>query len=210
MLKLQYFGHLTWRADSLEKTLIRTGGEGAERKWDAWMASLSVDISLSKLQEMVKDREAWRAAVHGIAKNQTWLSDWTTTWTVTTNYITMVFKTLNISIRRRRWHPIPVLLPEESRGWRSLVGCSPWGREESDMTEWLHFHFSFSCIKEVNGNPLQYSCLENPRDGGAWWAAVYGVTQSWTRLMRLSRTSASGNKGQRSFWNRNRMRWALQ
>ena len=81
---------------------------------------------------------------------------------------------------RRQWHPTPVLLPGKSHGWRSLVGCSPWGREESDMTEQLHFHFSLSCIGEGNGNPLQCSCLENPRDGGAWWAAVYGVTQSWT------------------------------
>ena len=71
-------------------------------------------------------------------------------------------------------------------GWRSLVGCSPWGLEESDTTERLHFHFSLSCIGEGNGNPLQCSCLENPRDGGAWWAAVYGVAQGWTRLKRLS------------------------
>ena len=62
----------------------------------------------------------------------------------------------------------PVLLPGKSHGWRSLVGCSPWGCEESDMTERLHFHFSLSCIGEGNGNPLQCSCLENPRDGGAW------------------------------------------
>ena len=54
------------------------------------------------------------------------------------------------------------------------------GREESDMTEGLHFHFSLSCTGEGNGNPLQCSCLENPRDGGAWWAAVYGVAQSPT------------------------------
>ena len=53
-------------------------------------------------------------------------------------------------------------------------------------TEQLHFDFSLSCIGEGNGNPLQYSCLENPRDGGAWWAAVYGVTQSQTRLKLLS------------------------
>ena len=65
-------------------------------------------------------------------------------------------------------------------GQRSLVGCSPWGRCESDTTERLHFHFSLSFIGEGNGNPLQYSCLENPRDGGAWWAAVYGVAQSRT------------------------------
>ena len=67
-------------------------------------------------------------------------------------------------------------------GRRSLVGCSPWGREESDTTEQLPFHFSPSCTGEGNGNPLQCSCLENPRDRGAWWAAVYGVTQSRTRL----------------------------
>ena len=64
--------------------------------------------------------------------------------------------------------PTPVLLPGKSHGRRSLVGCSPWGREESDMTERLHFHFSLSRIGEGNGNPLQCSCLENPRDGGAW------------------------------------------
>ena len=58
------------------------------------------------------------------------------------------------------------------------MGCSPQGHEESDTTEQLHFHFSLSCIGEGNGNPLQCSCLENPRDGGAWWAAVYGVAQS--------------------------------
>ena len=88
--------------------------------------------------------------------------------------------------RRRQWHPTPVLLPGKSHGWRSLVGCSPWGRKESDTTERLHFHFSFSCIGEGNGNPPQCSCLENPGDGGAWWAAVYGVAQSQTRLKRLS------------------------
>ena len=65
---------------------------------------------------------------------------------------------------RRHWHPTPVLLPGKSHGRRSLVGCSPWGREESDMTERLHFHFSLSRIGEGNGNPLQCSCLENPRD----------------------------------------------
>ena len=67
-------------------------------------------------------------------------------------------------------------------GQRSLVGCSPWGRCESDMTEQLCFHFSLSCIGEGNGKPLQCSCLENPRDGGAWWAAVYGVAQNQTLL----------------------------
>ena len=71
------------------------------------------------------------------------------------------------SIWRRQWHPTPVLLPGKSRGRRSLVDYSPWGREESDMTEWLRFHFSLSCIGEGNGNPLQYSCLANFMDRGA-------------------------------------------
>ena len=82
-----------------------------------------------------------------------------------------------------------VLLPGKSHGQRSLEGCSPWGRWGLDTTERLHFHFSLSCIGEENGNPLQCSCLENPRDGGAWWAAVHGVAQSWTRLKRLSSSS---------------------
>ena len=85
-----------------------------------------------------------------------------------------------IHIWRRQWHPTPVLLPGKSHGRRSLVGCSPWGLEELDMIERLHFHFSLLCIGEGNGNPLQCSCLENPRDGGAWWAAVCGGAQSRT------------------------------
>ena len=96
----------------------------------------------------------------------------------------------------------PVLLPGKSHGWRSLVGCGPWGRYESGTTERFHFHFSLWCIGEGNGNPLQCSCLENPRDGGAWWAAVYGVAQSWTRLKRVSSSSSS------TFWDKVRI-WVL-
>ena len=70
------------------------------------------------------------------------------------------------------------------------MGCSPWGREESDTTERLHFHFSLSCIGEGNGNPLQCYCLENPRDREAWWAAAYGVAQS-----------SSGSDGKASAYN---------
>ena len=96
-----------------------------------------------------------------------------------------------VHLQRRQWHPTPVLLPGKSHGRRNLVGCSPWGQEESDITERLHFHFSLSCIGEGNGNPLQCSCLENPRDHGAWWAANYGVTQSRTQLKWLSSSSGS-------------------
>ena len=107
---------------------------------------------------------------------------------------------------RRQWHPTPILLPGKSHGQRSLVGCSPWGRQELDMTEWLHFHFSLSCIGEGNGNPLQCSCLENPRDGGAWWAAFYAVAQSRTQLKQLSSTTSSissSNKCKNWFFERN-------
>ena len=92
---------------------------------------------------------------------------------------------------RRKWQPTPVFLPGDSQGRGSLVGCRLWGRTESDTTEvtqqqqqglGLHFHFSLSCSGEGNGNPLHCSCLENPRDGGTWWATVYWVTQSQTRL----------------------------
>ena len=91
---------------------------------------------------------------------------------------------------RRKWQPTPVFLPGKSHGRRRLVGCSPWGRWGLDKTEWLHFHFSLSCIGEGNGNPLQCSCLENPRDGGAWWAAVYWAAQSQTQLKQLSSSSS--------------------
>ena len=96
----------------------------------------------------------------------------------------------NHPFQRRQWHPTPVLLPGKSHGQRSLVGCSPWGHKELDTIEQLHFHFSLWCTGEGNGNTLQCSCLENPRDGGAWWAAVYGVAQSQTRLTRLHSSSS--------------------
>ena len=97
--------------------------------------------------------------------------------------------TVLVSKLEKAMAPHSVLLPGKSHGQRSLVDCSPWGCTELNMTERLHFHFSLSCIGEGNGNPLQCSCLENPRDGVAWWAAVYGVTQSQTRLKRLSSSS---------------------
>ena len=92
---------------------------------------------------------------------------------------------LLISTYTTQWHPTPVLLPGESHGRRSLVGCSPWDRWGSDTTERLRFHFSLSCIGEGNGNPLQCSCLENPRNGGAWWLPSMGshrVGHDWSDL----------------------------
>ena len=113
-----------------------------------------------------------------------------------TNFLANPIEYTSLSLKywRRQWHPTPVLLPGKSHGWRSLVGRSPWGRGESDTTERLHFHFSLSCIGEGNGNPLQCSCLENPRDGEACWAAIYGVAQSWKQLKRLSSSSSSSLK----------------
>ena len=99
---------------------------------------------------------------------------------------------------RRKWQTTPVFLPGESQARRSLVGCCLWGLTESDTTKRLHFHLSLSCIGKGNGIPDQYSCLESPRDRGAWWAAVYGVAQSRTRLKRLSSSSSSSLERQKT------------
>ena len=103
----------------------------------------------------------------------------------------LFFAVSSRSCQRWQWQPTPVLLPGKSHKRRNLVGCSPWGREEPDMTKQLHFHFSLSCIGEGNGNPLQCSYLENPRDSRAWWAAIYRVTQSQVWLKWLSSSSSS-------------------
>ena len=165
-LKLQYFGHLIRRTDSLEKTLMLGKIEGRRRRgdrgWDGWMASLT-QWSLGRLQELVMDREAWRAAVSGVAKSWTWLSDWTElNWgfpggTVLHNKESacqygrrkgLGFNPWVGKIPwRRKWQPTPVFLPGESHGWRSLVGYSPRGRKESDMTKRLH-----SLTHSVNNN----------------------------------------------------------
>ena len=114
-----------------------------------------------------------------IWKIQQWPQDWKRSVFIPTP------KNVQTTIQLRS-----VFSPGKSHGRRSLVGCSPWGLYVSDTTEELHFHFSLSCIGQGNGNPLQCSCLENPRDGGAWWAAIYGVAQSLTRLKQLSSSSS--------------------
>ena len=92
---------------------------------------------------------------------------------------------VSYKMQRRQWHPTPVLLPGKSHGWRSLVGCCPWGREESDTTERLHFHMHWRRKRQ----PTPVFLPGESRDSGAWWAAVYGITQSWTRLKQLSSSS---------------------
>ena len=121
--------------------------------------------------ENPRDGGAWWAAVYGVAQSRTRLKRLSSS--SSSMYVCLCVCT-------------PVLLLGKSHGRRSLLGCNPWGRLELDTTEWLPFHFSLSCIGEGNGNPLQCSCLENPRDGGAWWGAVYGVAQSRKRLKWLS------------------------
>ena len=106
-----------------------------------------------------------------------------TIWTFVGKVMSLLFNMLSrLVIGEGNGTPLQYFCLEKSHGRRSLVGCRPWGHKELDTTERLHFHFSLSCIGEGNGNPLQCSCLENPRDGGAWWAAVYEVAQSRTRL----------------------------
>ena len=122
---------------------------------------------------------------------QTGLSDYKTHWFLIGRGSTSLLDLGTLVSWRSQWHPTLVLLPGKSHGQRSLVGWRPWGREESDTTERLHFHFSLSCTEEGNGNPLQCSWLENSRDEGAWWAAVYGVAQSRTRLKWLSSSSST-------------------
>ena len=113
------------------------------------------------------------------------MNAWFTYWSpVDARGIRVTTLSLNCSVKDQLW-------PRALGNWILLWHPCPWGRYGSDTTERLHFHFSLSCIGGGNGNPLQCSCLENPRDSGAWWAAIYGVTQSRTRLKWLSSSSSS-------------------
>ena len=114
--------------------------------------------------EYPMDGGAWGAAVHGVAKSRTRLNDF-------------IF-TFHFHALEREMATHSNVLAWRIPGKQSLVGCRLWGCIESDTTERLHFHFSLSCIGEGNGNPLQCSYLENPRDGGAWLVAVCGIAQS--------------------------------
>ena len=138
------------------------------------------------LQYLCMDNSVPGSTVHGVKHSQTQLSTHKVQHGDRLSFLSSMvsfkegLKVPNKVFWRRQWHPTPALLPGKSHGRRSLVGCSPWGRKESDTTERLPFRFSLSCIGEGNDNPLQCSCLENPKDGGAWWAAVYGVAQNRT------------------------------
>ena len=159
------------------------------------------------------DTKAWHAAVHGDTKSRTRLkqlsisSSSSTASTFSNMKITLYLPSghtlyiqqwllqdnlylVRAGLRRRQCDPTPVLLPGKSHGQRSLEGCSPWGCWGSDTTERLHFHFSLSCIRVGNGNPLQCSFLKNPRMGRPGRLPSMG-SHSRTRLKRLSRSSSS-------------------
>ena len=129
------------------------------------------------------DRGTWWVTVPGVTKSRIRLSTHIAGSFGNTVCFPYSFVWTCYIIRRRQWQPTPVLLPGKSQGWRSLVGCSPWGSEESDSTERLHFHFSLSCTGEENSNPLQYCCLENPKDRSLVGCRLWGRRESDTTDM---------------------------
>ena len=160
-LKLQHFGHLMRRASSLQKTLILGKIEGRRRRGQQrtrWLDGSidSMDMSLTKLWEIVKDKEAWHAIVHGVSKSQTRLNDWTTS----SPGLRYSFEGKSLLCPPLPSKVIKLLFSTSSK-------TKIWfGTSAQRLSFWNHFNLR-AYDGEGNGTPLQYSCLENPMDGGA-------------------------------------------